>query len=237
VESGWDTLQAMTFGICEAVRVGLLDWTKGRLGELAKELEPFEGVPEMFGRVREAAQAIVPDVTVSFHLITCGLVDVHEQMDVAEHFDTMYGTQFHFDSDGKPRAARRVLTHAQKVPYLQSIAMGLGPEGGNEPSEVYKDIAHEDWLVPYDQVIYVGDGKSDMPLFDFLENEGGLAIAVVNEDEVEDWAGYDSTAEDRRVQNLAAADYSEDSELMQSLILGTESIAKLVALRKLSAGQ
>jgi hypothetical protein len=42
---------------------------------------------------------------------------------------------------------------------------------------------------------------------------------------------------DRQVQNLAEADYSDGAELLQSLCLSVESIAKLIALRKLGKGE
>jgi hypothetical protein len=40
-----------------------------------------------------------------------------------------------------------------------------------------------------------------------------------------------------QVQNLAPADYSEDGELMKSLVLAVESICKEMQLRRLGEGE
>jgi hypothetical protein len=82
--------------------------------------------------------------------------------------------------------------------------------------------------------IYVGDGDSDRPAFAYLKEHEGLAIGVFQGGSAADWEGYADMHDGRRVQNLAHSDYREDSELMQSLGLAVESIAKRIALRRLS---
>ena len=86
-------------------------------------------------------------------------------------------------------------------------------------------------------MVYVGDGSSDLPAFDLMEDRGGLAIGVMKGQDAEAWGEDNAVYADRRVQNLARADYSEGSELLRSLCLATESIAKRIALRRLGAGQ
>jgi hypothetical protein len=60
---------------------------------------------------------------------------------------------------------------------------------------------------------------------------------VVDRDRVDEWEGYDKAHAGRRVQNLAKADYTEGSELMQSLENAVKSIAHLVTIRKMSRGE
>ena len=129
-----------------------------------------------------------------------------------------------------------MITYSEKVRYVIQMAKGLGAEGDNEPANVYRDVPEEDWHVPYDQIIYVGDGASDMPVFELLYEHGGMGLGVV-EKSAEQWDALEKADADRRVQNLAPADYSEGSELMESLRLSVESICKLIALRKLGKGE
>jgi trehalose-6-phosphatase len=92
--------------------------------------------------------------------------------------------------------------------------------------------------VPLDQVIFVGDGTSDMPAFRLMNERDGMAVGVfVDTDSAEEGRGHDEMHEDRRVQNLTPANYSNGSELMRSLRLAVESIGKRIALRKMSAGE
>jgi len=91
--------------------------------------------------------------------------------------------------------------------------------------------------VPFDQIVYVGDGASDMPVFDLLNSRGGFAIAVTKSEAARDWGGDGDIRPGRRVENVASADFREGSELLRSLLLAVESIAKRVALRRLSVGE
>jgi hypothetical protein len=134
-------------------------------------------------------------------------------------------------------ATRAVVTFHEKVRYLLQLAKGLGPHGPNGPDDVFREVPDAKLHVPLSQVVYVGDGKSDMPAFALMQEHGGIALGVVDADRVHDWDGYSSERGERRVQNLAPADYSEGSELLRSLELAVESMAKLAALRKLGAGE
>lgn len=119
---------------------------------------------------------------------------------------------------------------------MLGLAKGVGVAGANEPAEVYRDVPDDEWHVPLDQVVYVGDGASDLPVFELLAASGGIAIGVQGKSE-QQWAALERMQPDRRVENLAEADYSEGSELMRSLQLAVECIGKRIELRKLGRGE
>ncbi|MGE0223022.1 MAG: hypothetical protein AB7S57_07155, partial [Acetobacteraceae bacterium] len=131
----------------------------------------------------------------------------------------------------------RIVTHPEKSRYILQLSKGTGTEGPNAPADVHRDVPDEQIHVPLDQVIYVGDGGSDMAAFALLHENGGIAIAVYKSEQAQDWSGQAEMYARRRVQNLAPVDFRTESELMRSLTLAVESIGKRVALRKLGAGQ
>ncbi|PAP75221.1 HAD family hydrolase [Rubrivirga marina] len=236
-EDGWDKTLARFYRIVEEAQ-GRDDLTLDRAfcQELGESIDLFPGVPEMFDHVTDWAHAIADDVDVEFYLLSGGFVDAQRHAPIAERFEAMYGAEFHFADDGAAACCRQMITHSEKTRYLLAIAKGVGVGGSNEPAEVYRDIPEAEWHVPLDQVIYVGDGASDMPVFELMGEHGGIALGVV-EDSDGDWKEAEKVNPDRRVQNLAPADYSEGSELMTSLRLAVESMAKLVALRRRSQGE
>jgi hypothetical protein len=67
--------------------------------------------------------------------------------------------------------------------------------------------------IPLTQVIYVGDGASDIPCFSVLNQEQGTAIGVYKERTPQEWNQDANITQGQRVVNLAEANYSEDSEL------------------------
>jgi phosphoglycolate phosphatase-like HAD superfamily hydrolase len=238
LKSGWDSIIAEMYCLLKvAGRNKNFTLTRESLKEKALEIELYAGVEEMFDQVRAWVHAIVEDAEVEFYLLSCGLVDMYRHTPIAKEFKAMWGSEFYFDGEGKAAFVKQVITNPEKIRYILQLAKGMGVKGPSGPADVYRPIPEEEWHVPLDQVIYVGDGASDMPAFSLMHEHGGIALGVVDADKTEDWGGYEAEHKGRRVQNLAKADYAEDSELMKSLRLSVESIAKVMALRKLSKGE
>ena len=237
-EDGWDPLLAVFYAIVQlSRREEGPAVTLELLGEVGRNLELYPGVRELFGRVRGWAEAIVPELDVEFYVLTCGLVQMHQAHPVAENFKTLWGSELHFADSGEADFVKQVVTFPEKVRYLLQLAKGLDSEETSAPADVYRNVPDEELHVPLSQIIYVGDGASDMPAFSLLNEHSGLALGVVQSAKVDDWDGYKSVHEGRRIENLAQADYSEGSELLCSLRLSVESIGKRIALRKFSSGE
>lgn len=236
-DKGWDDTLARFYTLVEESRSRDQPITRGDLERIGRSLDPYPGVPEMFDRVRDAAHAVLEDVDVEFYLLSCGFVDLHRAMPIAGEFEAMWGSEFHFDDDDAITFIRQLVTFPEKVQYLLAMAKGIGVGGPNTPADVYRHVPIEDWHVPLSQVVYVGDGGSDMPAFSLMHDHGGIALGVYESETAKGWGGYDAVRDDRRVENLAPADYSEGSELLRSLILAVETICKRIALRKLARGE
>lgn len=239
LEQGWDSILAELYCLLKLSEKNKdFVLSKKAFKELAENrLEVYEGVDQMFERVKQWAKAVVEDVEVEFYLLSSGLIDLYKHTPIAKHFKAMWGSEFYFDDEGKAIFIKQTITHPEKQRYILQMAKGLGVKGPNGPADVYRHVPEEKWHIPLDQVIYVGDGASDMPSFSLVNSHGGIALGVVDAERLEDWGGYEEVHAGRRVQNLAKADYAEESELMQSLRLSVESICKIIALRKLSKGE
>ena len=237
-KDGWDATLAQFFRLIEASHSDEGPTITRRLvQEVGKKMDPYEGVPEMFEQVRKSVKAIGEEVEVEFYLLTCGFLQIPSSMAIAKNFEAIWGSEFHYDSNGEIAFAKQVITFPEKVRYILAMAKGLSPEGANEPADVYRQVPDEEWHVPLDQVVYVGDGGSDMPAFQLLNDRGGIAIGLFKGSSPDEWSGYDSMHARRRVQNLARADYRAGSELMRSLTLAVESLSKLIELRRLGIGE
>jgi hypothetical protein len=211
--------------------------TRDFLEEVGRGLELFPGVEELFDRVRTWAQDAMPAVEVEFYVLSCGMVQMHRAHPIAEQFEGMWGSEFHFDDAGEIDFVKQMITFPEKVYYLLQLSKGLGTEGPNEPADVYREVPPEEIHIPLSQILYIGDGASDMPAFQLMNENGGIALGVVSGDRITGWGGYKEMRRERRVQNLAPADYSEGSELLRSIQFGVESICKLIALRSLGESE
>lgn len=229
-ESGWAGIPARFYSLIQESRRRDQPITRDHIAQFGQQIQPFDGVPEMFDRLRQTARAIVPDVEVEFYLITSGFVEIARHSAIAHEFKAMWGCEFHYDEDGAIAFLKNSVSHPEKPLYLYYLSRGLDERANSDLIYVYQDVPAEKLHVPLSQVIYVGDGTSDLPCFAVLQEHQGIAIGVYKDGTAQDWSQKYHISPSQRVANLAPADYSENSELMQSLTLAVQSMCKQIAL-------
>jgi phosphoserine phosphatase len=236
-DAGWDHSLARCYALVQLSdeRDGVI--TEDLLEEVGRDLSLYDGLPEAFDTIRDAARDIADDVEVEFYVLTAGYAEIVNGSAIAGCCEKVWGSTFHYADDGRIDFPKRIVTYPEKVRYLMALSKSISVEGHDAPADVWRKVPDEEQHVPIDQMVYVGDGSSDLPAFNLMEDHGGLAIGVTKDGRTAQWAREHEVHEDRRVQNLAEADFSEDSELLRSLCHAVESIAKLVALRKLGKGE
>ncbi|NJR25034.1 MAG: haloacid dehalogenase-like hydrolase [Richelia sp. CSU_2_1] len=237
VDRGWDKILARFYAIIDESKRHGNKITQEYLAKFGQELAPFDGVSEMFDRLRKSAAKINPKVELEFYLISCGMVDIARYNCIAPNFKEMWGCEFHYNQDGGIEFLKKIVTHTEKTRYLFQIAKGIEGQQQDGKTFVYRDVPAEELHVPLTQVIYVGDGASDIPCFSLLNEERGTAIGVYKDRTPEEWNREIEISKSQRLVNLAPAEYGEDSELMRSLTLAVESLCKQISLLQLSVGE
>ncbi len=238
LDDGWDKKLARFYALIEESRENDdFTLTADTFAEVGRKLALYPDVEQMFERVTGYAQEIIPDIDVEFYMLTAGMLEIPEATSIADDFRTLWGGNLHFDDEGNLAFIKQIVTYPDKIRYLLKLCKGFNIDDRKIQEDVYRDIPEEEYHVPLEQLIYVGDGDSDMPVFAYLNDHAGMSIGVFKSDNVEAWEGYEDIHGKQRVQNLAQADYREGSELMESLKLAVQSICKRVALRQMSIGE
>ncbi|MGD9614006.1 MAG: phosphatase [Alphaproteobacteria bacterium] len=230
IGDGWDQILAHGFALIEAARAVGRPLDSAVIRETAARIKPFPGVPEMFDRLRAVAGEIADDIALEFTILSAGFVDIIIDTELAKKFDNIWASQFHFNDDGVVTFVKRTITHPEKVLYLEALGKGLGPAGPNAPDSAVP-VEGSERHAPIDQMIYVGDGASDLQAFRFIEENGGYAIAIAKDDGT--FAAQKKMQPDQRVENVAPPDFSGGSELLRSLTLAVKSAAARIELRRL----
>ena len=237
VASGWDEIlahgPALRAAAKEKDKVLQLDSVE----DVGRKLEVYPGVRETLTLLRERGREASGGATVELYVLSCGFEEIMCNSAVAECFDDMWGSAFHWADDGELLGVKRTVIHSEKARYLMALAKGLDMGGANEPQDVHLEKSIEKWHAPYDQMIYVGDGVSDIAAFNLMHDHGGIAIAVNQAKDAQRWEAAEHMFEGARVDNLAPPEFEEGGELHRSLVLAVECIAKRVALRRLAKGE
>jgi len=239
VDDGWDKYIARAYCLVEESkqREDKDKITQARLAKVGRELKPFKGVPEMFDRLRQCAVEVVKDVEIEFYLISGGFIEMAQNTSFASNFKAMWGCRFHYGEDGEIKFIKQQMTNTEKTSYLYYLSKGTNTEKEKDLMYAYTDIAEDELRIPLTQVIYVGDGASDAPCFAVINQAGGIGIGLYKENDIDQWSEQEKMDISQRVANIAFPDYSENSELMQSLTLAVEGICKQIALRRLGANK
>jgi len=238
-QAGWDPVAARFYALIQESqrRDQNSKITQDYLIRFGQQLEPFDGVTAMFDRLHHHVHDLNPEIELEFYIITGGFGEIIRNTCIAPYFKQIWGCEFHYAEDGEIQFLKRSISHTEKTRYLMKIASGRDEVDGDGRSFAYRDVSEEQLRIPLSQMIYVGDGASDVPCFSVLNDGGGMAIGVYKGDTAASWRQQIEVTESQRVMNLAPADYREEAELMRSLTLAIESLCKQVSLRQLSAGE
>ncbi len=209
--------------------------TRQTMEGVGANYECFPGTDDFVKRLRKSARALDRKIDLEFVLLTAGFGTIPRATKLIKDFDRVYAGELNFDEDGYVLGVKCVITHADKVHYLKQLAEGLHLAKPSELEETYTFTKPEQYYVPLDQVIYVGDGSSDMSAFQLIGEGGGVCVAIDKPGQT--WSGYEDISERRRVHNLAEPDYTEAGELMQTLEHAVASMIHRIKVLRLGAGE
>jgi len=239
IDAGWDKVAARCYCLIqESQRRSPEDKiTRKTLADFGRQIKPFPGVQELFDRLRQRVHNIDPEIELEFYVITGGFADIVRHTAIAPCFKRIWGCEFAYNDQDEIMFLKRSISHTEKTRYLLQVSSGQEQVDGSGRAFAYRDVPESDLHIPLSQVVYVGDGASDVPCFSLIHDERGISIGVFKGDTPNEWGREVQVSESQRVSNLAAADYQDDSEMTRSLQLAIEGICKQIKLRQLGAGE
>ncbi|MBO9411471.1 MULTISPECIES: HAD family hydrolase [unclassified Ruegeria] len=211
--------------ISEAKRVRL---DRSKFNEHGKEIKFFDGVSEWFSRIEEFAKGLAgdADVQLEHYVVSSGLREMIEGCDISHHFKEIYACEFYYDQYGHPKWPARVISDTSKTQYLFRINKGVLDV--NE--SINSHMPRQERRIPFDNMIYFGDGDTDVPSMAVVMQNGGHAVAVHKPGESHEKCL--KLKEAKRIDYFCPADFREDSELDRLVKDTLRVIVSRVALRQ-----
>ncbi len=236
-EQGFDSELAYMKAILDALAMDRP--SNAALARLGAGLTFYPGLPDALAEL--AAETLSPEhramgIQVEFYVVSSGLKAIIEGSPLRSAFRALFGCEYAEDAEGRIAFPSRVISHTQKTQFLFRINKGL-----LDPAEDVNDhMAPELRPIPFEHMIYVGDGPTDVPCFTIMARNGGHAIAVYNPEDRRSFAKcYQLVAHAGRVKHIAPADYRPGTHLRRLLEQMIDEIASQIVsqrARELEAG-
>jgi hypothetical protein len=123
------------------------------------------------------------DIDIEFYVISNGLEEVIKgNKFIEKNFSGVYGCRLAGDDDNSPlKYIKRSITFTEKTRYLFEINKGITlQKSDDDPFAVNKDIKNEDRRIPFKNMIYIGDGLTDIPCFSLVNLNGGVSYGILD---------------------------------------------------------
>ncbi|MCB0345675.1 MAG: haloacid dehalogenase-like hydrolase [Bdellovibrionales bacterium] len=233
LEQGWDPVPAYLYRMLELARDGKAEITKARLAQWGAQVPLYRGVKSLFSSLQKFVEAEQLDIALEFYLVSSGIGEILRASSIADNFHDIWACEFHYADTGVIEFPKRIVSFTDKTRYLFHIAKGIvGERYEGKPFEVNRKVPADQLRVPMNQMIFVGDGHTDVPCFSLVRNAGGTAIGVYDAERQDRWGRAWGFIEDNRVSNLVPADYGQKSALVNSLKMAVGGIARNIAIRR-----
>ncbi len=153
---------------------GTFDLTRDRLTALGRDIEFFPGVETWFDRVN--AIGLCCGVSVEHYIISSGLYEIIKGSRVGDKFKEIFAASFCYDAENRAIWPATAVNYTSKTQYLFRINKGILDVTNDSDLNAY--TPHNKRRIPFGNMIYIGDGLTDVPCMKMTKQRGGYSIAV-----------------------------------------------------------
>lgn len=193
------------------------------LNDCGKDIKFYPGVEGWFERINQYAEE--KGLKAEHYLVSSGTKEIVEGCKIAPFFKKIYGCEFYYDENGIACWPKLAINFTQKTQFFFRIAKGA--------IEVTDDagvnVKSKDLRIPYKNIVYFGDGMTDIACMTLVKKNEGTSIALYNGQDEEK---VKQIYQDNRVNYYAKADFSKGRKLETLCKLVIDKISVLSRLKE-----
>ncbi len=183
-----------------------LPFTRADLVDKGRDIVLFPGVEDWFRRINDYGATL--GVQVEHYIISSGLREIIEGSSISAEFKEIYASEFYYDENGVPVWPKLAVNFTAKTQFVYRINKGVLDV--SDDKTLNDSMPDDSKRVPFTNMVYMGDGLSDVPCMKMMRAYGGQAIAVYQEGNRQ---GVEDLLAKGRVDFIFPADYSEGTAL------------------------
>lgn len=197
------------------------------LNRMGEDIELFPGLDTWFDRINEYGKSM--GMEIEHYIISSGLKEIIEGTKIGNKFKMIYASEFFYNEDGNAMWPKLAVNYTNKTQFLSRINKGVLDI--SDDNSLNKKTIDGDRRISTANMIYIGDGFTDVPCMKLTKDGGGVSIAVYADNKINTALNL---LNDDRINYMTLADYREGSEIDKIVKKTIESMALNTRLKNIS---
>lgn len=225
-EEQMDNILAYMYTMVEKAREKQVPVTRKTFMEMGAQVEYYPGVHDWFQRIAQYGEEL--GVQVEHYIVSSGIKEIIEGTDIAPNFKRIYACEFMYGEDGTIRWPKFAVNYTAKTQFLFRINKGVLDINSESARELNRFTPEAQRRIPFRNMIYIGDGITDVPCMRLVKANGGQSIGVyageTGRRAVEELKKAD------RVNFIAPADYrpyGEAERIVRSILKKIQAVEEM----------
>ena len=221
-KTGVERILSYMYVMIKKAKENNIKLTREYLNECGKNIKFFPGVTTWFKRINEYGAS--KGVKVEHYLVSSGTKEIIEGSSIFNEFKAVFGCEYYYEND-EPVWPKLAINYTQKTQFFFRIAKGVVDTSDDEGV----NIKTKKLRVPYENIVYMGDGMTDIACMTLVKKNGGHSIALYPE---KDQQKVRKLYDEGRVSFICRADYGANSDLEKIIQLIIDKIATYTEIEK-----
>ena len=212
-KTGAETMMVYMRHLLDCATEKKLSISKSEFLKMSKDIEYYDGVTTWFNKINKYVQnKSNSKIRVHHYIISAGHLEILEGISIKKYIKKIFASEYYFNKKDIAVFPKIVVTDTTKTQYLFRINKGKE----NLADSINEHMEETKRPIPFDNMIYIGDGLTDVPSMALIKKEGGHSIAVYQNNRTQIKIS-ESLLRANRVDFIAPADYSEKSILYENM--------------------
>ena len=181
VNDGWDPPIAWMTELIQLIQDGKIKQnTNEKLAEFSTSVETYPGASTFINEINSTIGK-ESNVLVEGYVVSSGIESMMKGSKIANSFTDIFGGSL-YEKDGIIAGIKSSITFTEKTKFIFAINKGITSSIREKPYDVNNFIPPPERRIPFENMIYLGDGPSDIPCFSMIQKLGGNSIAINSTD-------------------------------------------------------
>tara|TARA_B100001121_G_scaffold62801_1_gene55108 strand:- start:540 stop:1136 length:597 start_codon:yes stop_codon:yes gene_type:complete len=188
---------------------------------MASKIKYYSGVESWFDNINHYIKSKHKKIRIAHYVISAGHHEILESTSIRHKLTNIFGSQYYFDNKGHATFPKNVVTDTAKTQFLFRINKGKEKVSDS----INSHMPEHKRPIPFENMIYIGDGLTDVPSMALIKKQNGHAVSVYPKNSEEQKKVSADLLSAKRVDFIAEANYTKSSILYKRICLLIDMIS------------